>query len=81
MAPLGVAPYILGMASLVYGVVAGGLGALFVLLAVRLYRSADDRQAWSLFKFSLIYLTVLFAGLILDKLFVQQLGLVAGLGL
>jgi len=81
LAPLGVAPYILGMASLVYGVVAGGLGALFVLLAVRLYRSADDRQAWSLFKFSLIYLTVLFAGLILDKLFVQQLGLVAGLGL
>ena len=81
LAPLGVAPYILGMASLVYGVVAGGLGALFVLLAVRLYRSADDRRAWSLFKFSLIYLTVLFAGLILDKLFVQQLGLVAGLGL
>ena len=81
LAPLGVAPYILGMASLVYGVVAGGLGALFVLLAVRLYRSADDRQAWSLFKFSLIYLTVLFAGLILDKLFVQRLGLVAGLGL
>ena len=81
LAPLGVAPYILGMASLVYGVVAVGLGALFVLLAVRLYRSADDRQAWSLFKFSLIYLTVLFAGLILDKLFVQQLGLVAGLGL
>ncbi|EHI49250.1 protoheme IX farnesyltransferase [SAR116 cluster alpha proteobacterium HIMB100] len=81
LAPLGVAPYILGMASLVYGVVAGGLGALFVLLAVRLYRSTDDRQAWSLFKFSLIYLTVLFAGLILDKLFVQQLGLVAGLGL
>ena len=81
LAPLGVAPYILGMASLVYGVVAGGLGALFVLLAVRLYRSADDRQAWSLFKFSLIYLTVLFAGLILDKLFVQQLGFVAGLGL
>lgn len=81
LAPLGVAPYLLGMTSPVYAVIAAGLGITFLALAVRLYKTAADRQAWALFKFSVLYLTVLFASLILDKMLVQQLGLLAFAGI
>jgi len=81
LAPLGVAPYLLGMTSPVYAVIAAGLGITFLALAVRLYKTPADRQAWALFKFSVLYLTVLFASLILDKMLVQQLGLLAFAGI
>ena len=81
LAPLGVAPYLLGMTSPFYGLLAAGMGAVFMVLALRLYKTPDDRQAWALFKFSVLYLTVLFASLILDKLLVQHLGVLAILGL
>ena len=81
LAPLGVAPYLLGMTSPFYGLLAAGMGAVFMVLALRLYKTPDDRQAWALFKFSVFFLTVLFASLILDKLLVQHLGVLAILGL
>ena len=81
LAPLGVTPYFLGMTSPFYGLLAAGMGAVFMVLALRLYKTPDDRQAWALFKFSVLYLTVLFASLILDKLLVQHLGVLAILGL
>lgn len=81
LAPLGVAPYLLGMTSFVYGFIAAVLGVMFLALAVRLYKTASDRQAWALFKFSLVYLTVLFASLILDKMLVQQFDLITLVGL
>lgn len=81
LAPLGFAPYLLGMTSPVYAVIAAGLGITFLALAVRLYKTPADRQAWALFKFSVLYLTVLFASLILDKMLVQQLGLLAFAGI
>ena len=81
LAPLGVMPYLLGMASPVYGLISAGLGGVFLLLALRLYKTPADRQAWALFKFSVLYLTLLFASLILDKMLVQQFNLLSLVGL
>jgi len=80
MAPIGVAPYLVGLTSLVYGVVAAVLGCAFFLFAIRLYKAATERQSWELFKFSVFYLAALFGCLILDKLLIQQLGLLKFIG-
>ena len=67
LAPLGVAPALIGMSSLAYGVIAGALGAVFVAKAWQLKQADDLGQAMPLFKFSLYYLTILFFALIGDK--------------
>ena len=58
----------LGFAGAIYGVIVAICGALFLLLAVRLNRSikADRRAAQRLFLFSISYLFVLFAALLID---------------
>ena len=81
MAPIGVAPYLVGLTSIVYGVVATVLGCAFFLLAIRLFKVATERQSWELFKFSVFYLAALFGCLILDKLLIQQLGLLRFIGI
>jgi protoheme IX farnesyltransferase len=61
-------PWMLGFAGMVYGVVAAICGGLFLLLSVQLNRSAaaDRRAAHRLFVFSIVYLFVLFAVLLVD---------------
>jgi protoheme IX farnesyltransferase len=61
-------PWMLGFAGAIYGAVATICGALFLLLAVQLNRSAEDdrRAAQRLFLFSIAYLFVLFAALLID---------------
>jgi heme o synthase len=61
-------PWILGFAGTVYGAIAAICGALFLLLAGQLNRStgADRRAAHRLFVFSIFYLFVLFAALLID---------------
>jgi protoheme IX farnesyltransferase len=61
-------PWAIGFAGTVYGVVAASCGALFLLLAGQLNRSigADRRTAQRLFLFSIAYLFVLFAALLID---------------
>ncbi len=61
-------PWILGFAGTVYGAVAAICGAVFLLLAGQLNRSirADRRAAHRLFVFSIVYLFVLFAALLVD---------------
>jgi protoheme IX farnesyltransferase len=61
-------PWVLGFASAVYGVIAATCGALFLLLACQLNRSigADHRAAHRLFVFSISYLFLLFAALLVD---------------
>ena len=81
LAPVGAIPYLIGMTSPVYGVVATILGSLFLLLAIQLYKTAADRHAWDLFKFSVFYLAALFGCLMLDKLVIQQLGLLRVMGI
>jgi protoheme IX farnesyltransferase len=50
-------PYLVGSVS---------LGALFIYGAVRLYRRADRRSALQLYLFSLLYLALLFAAMVVD---------------
>ena len=61
-------PWSLGFAGTLYGAIAAICGALFLLLAVQLNRSTgtDRGAAQSLFLFSIPYLFVLFAGLLID---------------
>ncbi|MET4385985.1 protoheme IX farnesyltransferase [Bradyrhizobium sp. F1.4.3] len=61
-------PWMLGFAGVIYGAIAAICGALFLLLARQLNRSveADRRAAHRLFVFSIAYLFVLFAALLID---------------
>ena len=65
--PAAIAPTLLGMASLFYGIFAGGMSLWFMWLGFRLHKIATDKAAWRVFTFSIIYLFALFAALILDK--------------
>src|SRR3954449_11057314 len=66
LAVLTLLPVLFGFFGVVYGVVAAGLGAAFVVLAVRLQRRADRRSALRTYLFSLAYLAVLFCAMVLD---------------
>src|ERR1700690_1234458 len=61
-------PWVLGFAGPVYGAIAAICGAFFLLLAGQLNSShgADRRAAQRLFLFSICYLFVLFAALLVD---------------
>jgi protoheme IX farnesyltransferase len=61
-------PWMLGFAGAIYGVVVAICGAAFVLLARQLNGSieADCRAAHRLFVFSIFYLFVLYAALLID---------------
>ncbi len=65
--PCGVAPYFMGFAGVFYGVVASLLGAVFLGLAIQVWRGVDksDRK---LFWFSIIYLFGVFAALAGDRI-------------
>jgi protoheme IX farnesyltransferase len=73
LAPLGVAPWFIGMASVFYAGLAGAAGALFVYLAWQLFRSGDHAVARRLFGFSILYLFVLFLALVADRAIQQFL--------
>jgi len=66
LVPISVLPWVLGFAGTMYGVVALACGAVLIVLALRLRKSAEsDRQAaHRLFVFSISYLFVLFAALL-----------------
>jgi protoheme IX farnesyltransferase len=65
--PLALAPWALGIAGYVYGTAAVVLGGLFILAAVAVCRDAGDRSAKRMFGFSILYLFLLFALLIVDR--------------
>ncbi len=67
LAPLGAAPWFLGYAGAIYGVVAVAAGAMMVALALQLYRERRGHAAGKrMFAFSLLYLFSLFAALLAD---------------
>jgi heme o synthase len=68
--PISLLPCALGFGSLLFGTIAVSCGAIFVALAFRLHRSkgTDRRAAQRLFAFSILYLFVLFAALLLSNL-------------
>ncbi len=67
LAPLGVAPYAMGFAGPAYGLVAGVLGAVFLLKAWRVWRGRAGAER-RLFAFSILYLFLLFATLGAERL-------------
>lgn len=59
-------PYVIRMSGLFYLASALVLGAMFVAYAWRLYREYSDELARRLFRFSILYLSLLFAALLVD---------------
>jgi protoheme IX farnesyltransferase len=68
--PVGALPWLLGYAGLGYGVLAIGAGTLMVALALRLYRAPSESTARLLFAYSIVYLFVLFAGLLIERVLI-----------
>ena len=66
-------PYAVSMSGWVYLVCAMALGALFVAYAYQLYRAYSDELARKLFRFSILYLSLLFAALLIDHWTVASL--------
>ncbi|PHP67125.1 protoheme IX farnesyltransferase [Zhengella mangrovi] len=70
LAPVGVAPWVLGFASIFYGVFAAVIGAIFVWYAWGVFRMRDGDErmipAKKLFGFSILYLFSIFAALLVD---------------
>ncbi len=65
--PLALAPWAMGIAGNVYGVVAAVLGALFIAAALSVCRDKTDRSAKRMFAYSILYLFLLFSLLIVDR--------------
>jgi len=70
--PVALAPTLLGAVGWLYGAVAVALSAGFIGHAIAVWRAPDDRRghgaAKRMFKFSLLFLAVLFAALPIDRL-------------
>jgi protoheme IX farnesyltransferase len=69
LVPLGVAPWLLGYAGMFYGATALLTGAVMIALACQVYRERqpDDRASKQLFGFSVLYLFLLFAVLLIER--------------
>jgi protoheme IX farnesyltransferase len=69
LAPLGAAPWFLGYASLAYGIVSLATGAVMIALALRVRAERQGHTASKqLFGFSILYLFLLFATLLVDRM-------------
>ena len=66
LVPLSFAPVALGTAGLIYAAAAAAVGAYLLWLAVQIVRTRSDRAARRMFGFSILYLFVLFAALIVE---------------
>jgi protoheme IX farnesyltransferase len=62
-------PVLLGDLGLLYGGVALGAGLLFLGLGIKVKCSTDPTQSVRLFLFSIVYLFLLFAAMVVDTLF------------
>ncbi len=71
LAPLGMVPAIIGLGGTLYMAGAAVLGSLFVVMALDCYRQregeAADRAAKNLFAYSVLYLFLLFAVLLVEQ--------------
>jgi heme o synthase len=59
-------PFISGMSGVVYLISAVLLGAVFLGYAWRIYREYSDALARKTFRYSIVYLSLLFAALLVD---------------
>ncbi len=65
--PLALVPWFIGLTGEVYLVAAAVLGLVFVAGAVAVWREAGDAAARRLFGFSIVYLFLLFAVMMIDR--------------
>ena len=66
--PLTVLPVAFGALGVPYLVMALALGAVLLRGVLRVMRTSDfNKPAWSVYKFSLLYLALLFAAMVLDR--------------
>ncbi len=66
--PATLMPWLLGLAGPFYAVCAGVLSLLFTGTAIRVWRDDTERSARQMFHFSLFYLFLIFAVLLVDRL-------------
>jgi protoheme IX farnesyltransferase len=60
-------PYLIGMSGIIYLAAAVILGGYFLYYAIRMYRDHDDEELpMAMFKYSIMYLGLLFAALLVD---------------
>jgi protoheme IX farnesyltransferase len=73
LVPLGVSPALFSFAGIAYGVASGALGLVFLAMAFDVWRrrqgTAADSAARRLFAFSILYLFLLFAILLIEPAF------------
>ena len=78
LAPVALSPTLLGGVGWLYGAMASVLSLAFIAHAVAVWRTADDDSAHPaarrMFRFSLLYLALLFAVLPLDKALMAWIG-------
>jgi protoheme IX farnesyltransferase len=67
LVPLSFVPLVLGTAGIAYGAVAAVMGTGFLLLAVQVLRDHGTRAPRLMFRFSILYLSMLFAALIIER--------------
>ena len=70
-----IVPYLTGMSGLIYLVTAVGLGAKFLYYAVKMKTDPDPHLPMAVFRFSINYLGILFAALLVDHYFIIRIGL------
>jgi len=68
-------PYLTGMSGLIYLATATILGFGFIYFAIKMLRHTDDKTAMKTFFYSINYLMVLFAALLIDHYFLFSLSL------
>ena len=75
LVPLAVVPALIGLGGMAYAAASVGLGAIFLGLAVNVWRLTEGREADSaarqLFQFSILYLFLLFAVLLVEHVAVR----------
>ncbi len=67
MVPLSIAPYLLGIAGIVYGITAFALSVFFLFTNFRVLVDKTDKSARLMFGYSVFYLFALFTALMIDK--------------
>jgi protoheme IX farnesyltransferase len=59
-------PYVVRMSGAVYLLAALVLGGIYIFHALRIYRAYSDAVAQKAFRYSIVYLSALFAALLVD---------------
>jgi protoheme IX farnesyltransferase len=78
LVPLAVVPAVIGLGGITYAIASTVLGAMFLALALRLWRAETEaeqiRVAKRLFGFSILYLFGLFAVLLIERIAAGLIG-------